>query len=49
MQLNLFEEISKTIPELKEAESNDWKWSFSDYPKEKKNITVFSCFACGGG
>lgn len=49
MQLNLFDEISKTIPELKEIESNDWKWNFADYPKEKKNISVFSCFACGGG
>lgn len=29
--------------------STDWKWSFSDYPKEKNGIKVFSCFACGGG
>ena len=29
--------------------SDDWKWSFSDYPKEKNGIKVFSCFACGGG
>lgn len=29
--------------------SNDWKWQFSDYPKEKNGIKVFSCFACGGG
>lgn len=27
----------------------DWKWSFSDYPQEKNGLTVFSCFACGGG
>lgn len=30
-------------------ESTDWKWKFSDYPKEKNGIKVFSCFACGGG
>ena len=29
--------------------STDWKWSFKDYPKEKNGLTVFSCFACGGG
>lgn len=29
--------------------STDWKWTFSDYPKEKNGIKVFSCFACGGG
>lgn len=29
--------------------STDWKWSFSDYPKEKNGLKVFSCFACGGG
>lgn len=29
--------------------SNDWKWKLSDYPKEKNGLTVFSCFACGGG
>lgn len=29
--------------------STDWKWSFSDYPQEKNGLTVFSCFACGGG
>lgn len=30
-------------------ESTDWKWTFSDYPKEKNGLKVFSCFACGGG
>lgn len=30
-------------------ESTDWKWSFSDYPKERNGLKVFSCFACGGG
>lgn len=29
--------------------SDDWKWTFADYPKEKNGINVFSCFACGGG
>lgn len=29
--------------------SDDWKWSFSDYPKEKNGLKVFSCFSCGGG
>ena len=36
--------------QLKEKEkSDDWKWSFSDYPKEKNGLKVFSCFSCGGG
>lgn len=30
-------------------ESDDWKWSFADYPNEKNGLKVFSCFACGGG
>ena len=35
---------------VKEKEkSYDWKWSFSDYPKEKNGLKVFSCFSCGGG
>lgn len=29
--------------------SNDWKWTFADYPKEKNGLKVFSCFACCGG
>lgn len=29
--------------------SDDWKWTFADYPKEKNGRKVFSCFACGGG
>ena len=40
---SLFDIIS---PKIK---STDWKWSFSDYPKEKNGLKVFSCFACGGG
>lgn len=34
---------------FKPIKSTDWKWSFSDYPKEKNGLKVFSCFACGGG
>lgn len=33
----------------KKEKSDDWKWSFSDYPKEKNGLKVFSCFSCGGG
>ena len=25
--------------------SDDWKWTFADYPKEKNGFKVFSCFA----
>lgn len=34
---------------FKPKKSTDWKWKFSDYPKEKNGLKVFSCFACGGG
>ena len=37
------------IDSEKAIESNDWKWSFADYPTETNGIKVFSCFACGGG
>lgn len=37
-QLSLFEK----------ERSNDWKWSFKDYPP-KNGLKVFSTFACGGG
>lgn len=40
---NLFGEENKQI------KSDGWKWTFSDYPKEKNGLKVFSCFACGGG
>ena len=40
---SLFEEFDPS------KKSTDWKWSFSDYPKEKNGLKVFSCFACGGG
>lgn len=39
-QLNMFNE--------EKQKSNDWKWSFKDYPS-KNGLKVFSCFACGGG
>ena len=32
----------------KPKKSDDWKWTFADYPKEKNGLKVFSCFACGG-
>ena len=39
------EEAAKYQPQ----KSDDWKWTFADYPKEKNGLKVFSCFACGGG
>ena len=39
------EEADKFRPQ----KSNDWRWTFADYPKEKNGLKVFSCFACGGG
>lgn len=45
-QLNFFELMGDESQ--KQKESNDWKWSFKDYP-EKNGLTAFSCFACGGG
>lgn len=47
-QLDFFEELGKFNPNLRRHESNDWKWTFKDYP-EPEDIKVFSCFACGGG
>ena len=35
--------------EMKPIKSNDWKWTFADYPEEKNGLKVFSCFSCGGG
>ena len=35
--------------QFKPEKSTDWKWRFSDYPREKNGLKVFSCFACGGG
>ena len=40
------EEANKYKP----VKSTDWKWTMAnDYPKEKNDLKVFSCFACGGG
>lgn len=39
------EESEKFLP----MKSTDWKWTFADYPKKKNGLSVFSCFACGGG
>lgn len=48
--LSLFDLLSEKDKEkYKPIKSTDWKWSFSDYPKEKNGLKVFSCFACGGG
>lgn len=49
-QLSIFEFMSDEEKEkYKPIESNDWKWTFSEYPQEKNGLKVFSCFACGGG
>ena len=34
---------------FKPIKSDDWKWTFEDYPKYKNGLKVFSCFACGRG
>lgn len=33
----------------KQVKSNDWNWTFSDYPKHLNGLKVFSCFSCAGG
>lgn len=49
-QATLFECLSpEEAEQYKPIKSTDWKWRFSDYPKEKNGLKVFSCFACGGG
>ena len=47
-QLSIFD-LTDDNKQFKPKKSTDWKWSFSDYPKEKNGLKVFSCFACGGG
>ena len=48
--MNLFDLLSEQDGDkYRPIKSNDWKWKFSDYPKEKNGLKVFSCFACGGG
>jgi len=49
-QMTLFDMLpEKEAKKYKPKKSTDWKWTFSDYPKQKNGLTVFSCFACGGG
>lgn len=36
------------LEEFDVKKSTDWKWTFANYP-DKNGLTVFSCFACGGG
>lgn len=49
-ELTMFDYLPEDQAEqFKQKKSTDWKWSFKDYPKEKNGLTVFSCFACGGG
>lgn len=47
-QISLFDFIPDG-EKYKPIQSNDWKWSFKDYPTNKNGLKVFSCFACGGG
>ena len=48
--MNLFDLLpEEDAKEYRPIKSNDWKWSFKDYPKQKNGLKVFSCFACGGG
>ena len=48
--MNIFDLMpEEEAASFKPKKSNDWKWTFSDYPKEKNGLKVFSCFACGGG
>lgn len=49
-QLTIFDMLPEDEAErFKPIKPTDWKWTFADYPKEKNDLKVFSCFACGGG
>lgn len=49
-QISIFDCLGDEYANCKSQTSNDWKWSMAnDYPAEKNGLTVFSCFACGGG
>ena len=49
-ELSLFDFLPEEEAErFRPIKSDDWKWTFADYPKEKNGLKVFSCFACGGG
>ena len=48
--MDLFEFLpEEEAATYRKQSSTDWKWTFSDYPREKNGLKVFSCFACGGG
>ena len=49
MQQTFFDLLGNEFNHLKTKQSNAWYWHFSDYPKTKNGLKVFSCFACGGG
>ena len=50
-QIDIFSLLPKEQAEnFMEKTSNEWKWSFKDYPaRTDKSLNAFSCFACGGG
>ena len=49
-EMSLFDFLpDEEAARFKPIKSDDWKWTFADYPKEKNGLKVFSCFACGGG
>ena len=49
-EMSLFDFLpEEEAARFKPLKSDDWKWTFADYPKEKNGLKVFSCFACGGG
>lgn len=49
-QVSIFDLLpEEEAAQYRPIKSNDWKWTFADYPKEKNGLKVFSCFACGGG
>lgn len=49
-QITLYDLMNETEKEKHAPKtSTDWKWNYSDYPKQTNGIKVFSCFAGGGG
>lgn len=49
-EMSLFDFLpEEEAARFRPIKSDDWKWTFADYPKEKNGLKVFSCFACGGG
>lgn len=47
--MNIFDFLpEEEAAQFKPIKSDDWRWTFADYP-EKNGLKVFSCFACGGG